>query len=159
MSGHSEDPVAEESKRFLHFLIYPCFLLPLPALKLLSFMFRTFDGASIIGVLLCHIVCQISSGMTWFMHLRWDKILNTILFLMGLVIAVFTYFAVIYMADDPPVVEEFVVSPLEQEWKAEKDYQKGDYVKHENVFYVSNSGAKFVNLSVPGEKIRNSGKK
>ena len=55
--------------------------------------------------------------MTWFMHLRWDKILNTILFLMGLVIAVFTYFAVIYMADDPPVVKEFVVSPLEQDWK------------------------------------------
>ena len=57
---------------------------------------------------------------------------------MGLVIAVFTYFAVIYMADDPPVVEEFVVSPLEQDWKAEKDYSKGDYVKHENIFYVSN---------------------
>ena len=75
--------------------------------------------------------------MTWFMHLRWDKILNTILFLMGLVISVFTYIAVIYMADDPPVVEEFKVSPLEQVWKTGNVYNQGDYVKHNDNFFVA----------------------
>ena len=138
MSGHSEDPVAEESKRFFTFFNLSMLLVAITGIEIVIIYVQTFDGASIIGVLFATSVVKFVGVVTWFMHLRWDKILNTILFLMGLVIAVFTYFAVIYMADDPPVVEEFLVSPLEHDWKADEEYQKGDYVKHKNVFYVSN---------------------
>ena len=37
---------------------------------------------------------------------------------MGLVIALGTFFAVIFMADEHPVVEEFKVAQIENEWKA-----------------------------------------
>ena len=44
-----------------------------------------------------------------------------------------------------------MVSPLEQDWMAEKNYKKGDYVKHENDFYISN--IEQVSSSIaPGEK-------
>jgi cytochrome c oxidase subunit 4 len=151
MSGHSEDPVAEESKRFFTFFNLSMLLVAITGIEIVIIYVQTFDGASIIGVLFATSVVKFVGVVTWFMHLRWDKILNTILFLMGLVIAVFTYFAVIYMADDPPVVKEFLVSPLEQDWKAEKDYSKGAYVKHENVFYVSNIEQNSSSI-VPGEK-------
>ena len=151
MSGHSEDPVAEESKRFFTFFNLSMLLVAITGIEIVIIYVQTFDGASIIGVLFATSVVKFVGVVTWFMHLRWDKILNTILFLMGLVIAVFTYFAVIYMADDPPVVEEFVVSPLEHDWKADEEYQKGDYVKHKNVFYVSNIEQNSPSI-VPGEK-------
>ena len=69
---------------------------------------------------------------------------------MGLVIAVFTYFAVIYMADDPPVVEEFVVSPWNKIGRPIR-LSKGRLCKHENVFYVSNIEQNSPSI-VPGEK-------
>ena len=43
---------------------------------------------------------------------------------MGLSNCRFTFFAVMYMADDPPVVEGVFSSPLEQDWEAEKDIQR-----------------------------------
>ena len=73
------------------------------------------------------------------MHLRWDKILNTILFLMGLVIALGTFFAVIFMADEHPVVEEFKVTQIENNWKADTEYKSGDYVSFNDKFYQSKS--------------------
>ena len=72
------------------------------------------------------------------MHLRWDKILNTVLFLMGLVIALGTFFAVIFMADEHPVVEEFKVAQIENEWKAGTKYKSGDYVSMDEKFYQAN---------------------
>ena len=46
---------------------------------------------------------------------------------MGLVIALGTYFAVIYMNDEHPVVKEFKVALIENNWKADTEYKSGDY--------------------------------
>ena len=107
MSGHSEDPVAEESERFFTFFNLSMILVAITGVEIVIIYVQSFEGSSIIAVLFVTSILKFIGVMTWFMHLRWDKILNTILFLMGLVISVFTYIAVIYMADDPPVVEEF----------------------------------------------------
>ena len=56
----------------------------------------------------------------------------------SLVIALGTYFAVIFMADEHPVVEEFKVTQIENEWKSGTKYKSGDYVSINEKFYQAN---------------------
>lgn len=148
MSGHAEDPVQEESKRFFTFFNLSMLLVAITGVEIVIIYVRAFEGSTIFTVLAVCSVIKFIGVMTWFMHLRWDKILNTILFLMGLVIAAFTFFAVIYMSDDTPVVEKFVISPIENEWKSGVDYAAGVYIKYDNAFFVAKekhmSGESFV---------------
>jgi len=129
MSGHSKDPIAEESKRFFTFFNLSMFLVAITGIEIVIIYVQTFDGSYIIGILFTTSVLKFIGVTWWFMHLKWDKILNTILFLMGLVIAVFTFFAVIYMGDTHPVIDQFEVTALTDEWKSDKQYAKGDFVK------------------------------
>ena len=124
MSGHSEDPVAEESKRFFTFFNLSMILVAITGIEVVIIYVQTFESMSIIGVLFATSIIKFFGVVWWFMHLRWDKSLNTILFLMGLVIALGTYFAVIYMSDVHPVVEKFEVSKLEESWKSDTAYKK-----------------------------------
>jgi hypothetical protein len=55
---------------------------------------------------------------------------------MGLVIAVFTFFAVIYMSDNPPEVIEFNVASVENDWSADAGYSSGDYVKIDDSYFL-----------------------
>jgi cytochrome c oxidase subunit 4 len=137
MSGHSEDPIKEESDRFFTFFNLSMLLVAITGIEIVIIYVKSFEGLTIIAVLTVCSVIKFIGVMTWFMHLRWDKILNTVLFMMGLVIAGFTFFAVIYMTDTPPVVKEFVVSPIKKEWKAGVEYQTGDYAKVEDNFYIA----------------------
>ncbi len=137
MSGHSEDPITEESKRFFTFFNLSMLLVAITGIEIVIIYVQTFDGASIIGILFATSIIKFIGVITWFMHLRWDKFLNTILFLMGLVIAIFTYFAVIYMSDNPPEVQDFSVSQIENKWSDVNSYTKGEFVKHNDFFYVS----------------------
>ena len=139
MSGHSEDPVAEESKRFFTFFNLSMALAAITGLEIVIIYVQAFESMSIIGVLFTTSVLKFFGVVWWFMHLRWDKILNTILFLMGLVIALGTYFAVIYMADHPIDIENFEVAALEDAWKAGSDYEVGAYVKHGDSYYLAKS--------------------
>ena len=137
MSGHSEDPIKEESDRFFTFFNLSMLLVAITGIEIVIIYVKSFEGLTIIAVLTVCSVIKFIGVMTWFMHLRWDKILNTVLFMMGLVIAGFTFFAVIYMTDTPPVVKEFAVSPIKNEWKAGVEYQTGDYAKVEDNFYIA----------------------
>ena len=139
MSGHSEDPVAEESKRFFTFFNLSMILVAITGLEIVIIYVQSFEGSTIIGVLFATSVLKFIGVIWWFMHLRWDKILNTILFVMGLVIALGTYFAVIYMADEHPVVEKFEVSQIKNDWKPDTNYKSGDYVSINDKFYIAKS--------------------
>ncbi len=155
MSGHSEDPVAEESKRFFTFFNLSMFLVAITGIEIVIIYVQTFESSSIIGILFATSIIKFFGVVCWFMHLRWDKILNTILFLMGLVIALGTYFAVIYMADSHPVVEKFEVTKIEDGWKPGHDYDEGDFVLQEGSYFKSkgahSSGDNF--LSDQWEKV------
>ena len=162
MSGHSEDPVAEESKRFFTFFNLSMALAAITGLEIVIIYVQAFESKVIIGVLFTTSVLKFFGVVWWFMHLRWDKILNTVLFLMGLVIALGTYFAVIYMADHPidieMMTENFEVTALEDAWKAGSDYEVGAYVKHEESYYQAKSahtaGESFdVNSTTEGEEL------
>ena len=137
MSGHSEDPVAEESKRFFTFFNLSMILVAITGIEIVIIYVQTFDGSSIIGILFTTSVLKFIGVIWWFMHLKWDKILNTVLFLMGLVIAVGTYIAVLYMADTHPVIEEFQVTEIDDTWKANQEFLKDDFIKTENGFFVA----------------------
>ena len=139
MSGHSEDPVAEESERFFTFFNLSMFLVAITGVEIVIIYVQTFDGSSIIGILFATSIVKFIGVVCWFMHLRWDKILNTILFLMGLVIALGTYFAVIYMADSHPVVEKFEVAKIEDQWKAGFSYKTNDFVLQNQAYYRAKS--------------------
>ena len=130
MSGHAEDPVSEESKRFFTFFNLSMILVAITGIEIVIIYVETFEGSSIISVLFATSILKFVGVVWWFMHLRWDKILNTMLFLLGLVIALGTFFAVIYMADTHPVIAEdgFSVNPLQDKWESGKNYLKGDYV-------------------------------
>tara|TARA_Y100000588_G_C14228010_1_gene913994 strand:+ start:696 stop:1385 length:690 start_codon:yes stop_codon:yes gene_type:complete len=137
MSGHGDDPVEEESKRFFTFFNLSMALVAITGIEIVIIYVQTFESASIIGILFATSIVKFFGVVYWFMHLKWDKVLNTILFLMGLVIALGTFFAVIYMADDKPIIdnESFDVTALENIWKAKTNYAAGDYLKHEDTYY------------------------
>ena len=135
MSGHSENPVAEESKRFFTFFNLSMILVAITGLEIVIIYVQTFQGSTIISVLFATSIFKFIGVIWWFMHLRWDKILNTILFLMGLIIALGTFFAVIFMTDEHPVVEEFKVAKIEDGWKSGTEYKSGDFVAVEGKFY------------------------
>ena len=139
MSGHSEDPVAEESQRFFTFFNLSMILVAITGLEIVIIYIQTFEGSTIIGVLFATSILKFIGVVWWFMHLRWDKILNTVLFLMGLVIALGTFFAVIFMADEHPVVEEFKVTKIEDDWKSGAEYKSGDFVAVEDKFYQASA--------------------
>ena len=106
MSGHAEDPIMEESKRFFTFFNLSMILVAITGIEIVIIYVETFDGSSIIGTLFATSILKFIGVIWWFMHLKWDKFLNTVLFLMGLVIALGTFFAVIYMTDVHPVIDE-----------------------------------------------------
>ena len=139
MSGHSEDPVAEESKRFFTFFNLSMALVAITGIEVVIIYVKPIGGAAIIGVLFLTSIVKFIGVIWWFMHLRWDKIVNTVLFLIGLVIALGTFFAVIYMGDTHPVIEKFEVTAFTQDWEAEKDYTKDEFVKVGENFFQSNS--------------------
>ena len=139
MSDHSEDPVAEESKRFFTFFNLSMILVAITGIEIVIIYVQTFESLSIIGILFATSIIKFCGVIWWFMHLRWDKILNTILFLMGLVIALGTYFAVIYMADAHPVVEKFEVTKIEDGWKTGHPYMTNDFVLIDGSYYKSKS--------------------
>ena len=73
MSGHSEDPVAEESQRFFTFFNLSMILVAITGLEIVIIYVQTFDGMSIISILFATPVLKFIGVITWFMHLRWDK--------------------------------------------------------------------------------------
>jgi cytochrome c oxidase subunit 4 len=137
MSGHSKDPVTEESKRFFTFFNLSMILVAITGLEIVIIYVQSFEGSTIIGVLFATSVVKFIGVVTWFMHLRWDKILNTVLFLMGLVIALCTFFAVIYMQDEHPVVAGFEVTQIKNDWKPANDYKSGDYILFNEKYFIA----------------------
>ena len=135
MSGHGEDPVEEESKRFFTFFNLSMALVAITGIEIVIIYVQAFESTSIIGILFTTSIVKFFGVVYWFMHLKWDKVLNTVLFLLGLVIALGTYVAVIYMADDTPIIESFEVTAVENIWKAKTDYEAGAYLKHEDAYY------------------------
>jgi hypothetical protein len=41
------------------------------------------------------------------------------------------------MSDDTPVVKKFVISPIENEWKSGVSYTTGDYIMHDDAFFIA----------------------
>ena len=74
MSGHSEDPVAEESQRFFTFFNLSMVLVAITGLEIVIIYVQSFEGSTIIGVLFATSILKFIGVVWWFMHLRWDKI-------------------------------------------------------------------------------------
>ena len=73
MSGHSEDPVAEESQRFFTFFNLSMVLVAITGLEIVIIYVQSFEGSTIIGVLFATSILKFIGVVWWFMHLRWDE--------------------------------------------------------------------------------------
>ena len=69
MSGHAEDPVVEESKRFFTFFNLSMILVAITGLEIVIIYVQSFDGSTIIGVLFATSIVKFIGVVTWFMHL------------------------------------------------------------------------------------------
>ena len=81
MSGHSEDPVAEESQRFFTFFNLSMALTAITGIEIVIIYVQSFAGSSVIGILFATSILKFIGVIWWFMHLRWDKPFNAFVFL------------------------------------------------------------------------------
>jgi cytochrome c oxidase subunit IV len=108
MSHNPLTALVEENKRYFTFFNVSIALVLITGAEIAIIEMPTHWGfnLAILGILSA---VKFFCVVTWFMHLRWDKALCSILFVLGLAIAVATYTAIniFFMADHfkPPAVK------------------------------------------------------
>ena len=112
-------------------------LVAITGLEIVIIYIQTFDGSIIIGTLFATSIVKFLGVIWWFMHLKWDKLINTALFVLGLVITLGTFFAIIYMADTHPEITKFEVKAINNEWQPSIEYDKNDYVVYDGSYFVA----------------------
>ena len=112
-------------------------LVAITGLEIVIIYIQTFDGSIIIGTLFATSIVKFLGVIWWFMHLKWDKLINTGLFVLGLVITLGTFFAIIYMADTHPEITKFEVKAINNEWQPSIEYDKNDYVVYDGSYFVA----------------------
>jgi cytochrome c oxidase subunit IV len=115
MSHNPLTALVEENKRYFTFFNISIALVLITGAEIAIIEMPTHWGINltILGILsLVKFFCVVA----WFMHLRWDKALCSLLFVMGLVIAVATYTAVniLFMGDHfKPQTEDVQTAQVE----------------------------------------------
>lgn len=97
MSGHlTEEILQEERERYYAFINLAMFLAVLTSIEIVI-IFLPFASWVIISSLVVLSVIKFFCVILWFMHLIYDKLLCTLLFLAGLIIAVATTTALLLL--------------------------------------------------------------
>lgn len=105
-----KESLRAESKRYFTFINVILFLTGLTFIELILIILP-FHGALLLSSLIVLSVIKFTVVVWYFMHLRWDKKLLTVVFMIGLLIAFGTVYALVHLFDAPkPVVEEETAS-------------------------------------------------
>ena len=99
--SHHDDIVAEEHEKYFTFFNLSIFLVAVTGVELVIIYFP-FNPVFVYTSLMVLSVLKFVGVVWWFMHLRWDRILCTILFLMGMVLATGTVTALLFLFEHDP---------------------------------------------------------
>ena len=91
MSESDQSHLSEESKKYFLFFNISLLLVAVTGIEVVIIYIRTFSPATIFAVLAIASVIKFIAVIWWFMHLKWDKIFLTVVFISGLVVAVATF--------------------------------------------------------------------
>jgi cytochrome c oxidase subunit 4 len=100
-STATDHHIAEESKKYFTFFNLSIFLIIITGVELVI-IYVPINSYIVYGSLVFLSTIKFIGVVWWFMHLRWDKMLCTILFLMGLVLAIGTVTALIFLFEPVP---------------------------------------------------------
>jgi cytochrome c oxidase subunit IV len=96
------DPwIVEESKKYFTFFHLSIFLIAVTAIELVIIYFPVATWI-VYSSLVILSLAKFIGVVWWFMHLRWDRILCTVLFLMGMVLATGTVTALLLLFERAP---------------------------------------------------------
>lgn len=91
MSESEKSHLSEESKKFFLFFNISLLLVAVTGIEVVIIYIRTFSPATIFAVLAIASIIKFVAVIWWFMHLKWDKIFLTLVFISGLIVAVATF--------------------------------------------------------------------
>ena len=95
-----------EHERFFVFINLALFMAAITGLELVI-IFVPFPTALVFAAIVVLSVVKFLGVITWFMHLIYDKVFCTVLFMIGLVIAICTVAALLALFDDPDRIIQF----------------------------------------------------
>lgn len=93
--------ILDESKKYFTFFNLSIFLVAVTAIELVIIYFPL-PTWIVYSTLVVLSLLKFAGVVWWFMHLRWDRILCTVLFLMGLVLASGTVTALLLLFEFDP---------------------------------------------------------
>ena len=100
-----DDHLTEESKKYFTFFNLSIFLIVITGIELIV-IYVPINSVIVYASLIVLSTIKFLGVIWWFMHLKWDKLLCTILFLMGLILATGTITALLFLfepASNPPI--------------------------------------------------------
>lgn len=104
-SASHQDHLAEETKKYFTFFNLSIFLVIITGVELIL-IYIPLNSYFIYASLIVLSTIKFVAVIWWFMHLKWDKKLCTILFLMGLFLAAGTITALLFLFEPvstPPI--------------------------------------------------------
>ena len=95
------NPIEEEHHKYFTFFNLSLFLIAVTAIELVI-VYIPINPYLVYGALAVLSVAKFAGVVWWFMHLRWDRILCTALFLIGLFLATGTVTALLFLFETDP---------------------------------------------------------
>lgn len=100
-ASSTEQYIIEESKKYFTFFNLSIFLISVTAIELVIIYLPVMTWIVYSSLVILSIL-KFAAVVWWFMHLRWDRMLCTVLFLMGIVLALGTSTALLLLFDVSP---------------------------------------------------------
>lgn len=95
------DPIVEESKKYFTFFNLSIFLIAVTAIELVI-VYIPVNSYLVYTSLIVLSLFKFAGVIWWFMHLRWDRLLCTVLFLIGFFLAAGTVTALLLLFEAAP---------------------------------------------------------
>ena len=98
--SNNKNILSAESKKFFLFFYVSLLLVAVTGVEVVIIYIRTFSSTSLFVVLAVASIIKFLAVIWWFMHLKWDKAFNTLMFISGHIVAGATFTALQFIMID-----------------------------------------------------------